>query len=161
ADAKGPPNTRRVEVSSSNAVALFPGSLYVMSGGKLVSVANSAGNATEVAGAVISLYNTDGCSVQNLPAGTAGWAEVTFEANQEYVVTVDDDAVADNGSDNGTMFNVTDETGVANANGTDGTPYSTRKLDGSTGNADTRMFIASRKTGTPGNMGGPSVANVK
>jgi len=148
-------NTRTIAISSSNTVPLAVGSLYYVASGQALGVPASAGNTQDVAGSILRVYTDAGCTVQNCPAATDGYmAEVAFEEGQEYVTTVDDDAFANDGTDNGKMYNVTDETLTANANGLDGSPYSKRQLDGSSENVDTRMFIASRKTGTPGNTGG-------
>lgn len=153
---KGLVNTRDfVPISTSNSVALFIGGTYKMSSGLLVGA--GAGNAEGLSGCIVALYNTSGAAVLNLPISTGGFAEVTYEEGQEYEITVDSTAFAASGADNGKMYNFIAETGTANANGYDGDARSKIQLSGTSENADTRQFVASKIVRIAGNVGG--VAN--
>lgn len=156
ADAKGQVNTRGpIPISASNTVDLFVGSPYAISGGQIIGIPSDADGETEIAGCIVRLCTDGNCTVQNVKASTDGYmAEVTYEAGQEYLITVNDTSFADDGSDNGKMYNLTDETGTASANGFDGTPYSRRQLDGATEGASDKQMIASRKSGLVDNLGG-------
>lgn len=156
ADAKGQVNTRGpVAISSSNAVDLFIGSPYAISGGKIIGIPDNADENTKIAGAIVALFKNNGCVVQNVKASTDGYmAEVSYEADQEYVITVDDDGFADDGTDNGKAYLLTDETATAGSDGFEGDPCSQRQIDGSTEHATDGQMIVSRKSGLIGNQGG-------
>jgi hypothetical protein len=159
-DNKGFVNTRDfVPVGSGNTVDLFVGSPYYMVSGAARGVPLTDTDATdkdlEVAGAIVKLYNSSMVTVQNLPSSTAGYAEVTFEPNQQYLCTIDDTGFADNGSDNGDLYNLKAETNTdANADGFSGSGRSGVKLKGSTEATSDRQMAVSRKTQRVGNVGG-------
>jgi hypothetical protein len=159
-DNKGFVNTRDfVPVSASNTVDLFMGSPYVMASGALTGVALTDTDATdkdlEIAGAVVKLYNSNMVTVLNLPASTAGYAEVTYEPNQQYLCTMDSTHFADNGSDNGDLYNLKPETNTdANADGFSGAARSGVKIKSSTEATSDRQLAVSRKTQRIGNVGG-------
>lgn len=148
-DNKGTVNIRDlVPVSASNSVALFKGSPYTYSSGEIVGI--SPGNSQTYCGAVTKLYNASLREVLNLPVETAGYADVTYEKDQNYMLIVDDTGYT-SPDDNGLMYNLTAETGTANSNGFDGTGFSTVQVDGSTQNASTRMFVISKIVEVEGN----------
>lgn len=159
-DNKGFVNTRDfITVDSGNTVDLFVGSPYYIVAGKLRGVPLTDTDATdkdlEVAGAVVKLYNSSGIGVLNLPSSTAGIAEVTFEANQQYLCTMDSTHFADDGSDNGDLYNLKVEANTdANADGFSGSGRSGVKLKSSTEATSDRQIVVSRKTQRIGNVGG-------
>lgn len=163
-DNKGLVDTRDfIPVSASNAVALFPGSPYYMVSGALRGVPTTGSAGTDkdlsVAGAVVKLYDSNYRTVQNLLASTAGFAEVTYAANQQYLCTINGTGFADNGSDNGDLFNLAVESATANADGFSGAGRSAVQLaSGSEATSDAQMAV-SRKTQRVGNVGG--VANTE
>lgn len=130
---------------------LFKGSPYLITSGTVQAAV--AGNGNLIAGSVVKLYNSNKKEVLNLPASTAGYADVTYQASQRYQITVESTTFAENGSNNGQMYNITDEGGTSNADGLSGTGNSTIQITG-TAAATTRQIIASYKVPKPGNLGG-------
>lgn len=130
---------------------LFTGGPYKITSGTVIAAV--AGNAELIAGSIVQLYDSNEKPVTNLPKSTAGFADVTYRADQRYQITVESTTFADNGSNNGQMYNITDEGGTASANGRDGSSYSTIQITGAAA-ADTRQIIASFKVSKPGNLGG-------
>lgn len=131
--------------------ALFKGSPYKITSGTVQAAV--AGNAELIAGSIVKLYNSNKKEVLNLPASTAGYADVTYQPGQRYQITVESTTFADNGSNNGAMYNITDEGGTANADGFSGSGNSTIQITGAAA-ASTRQIIASFKVRKDGNVGG-------
>lgn len=164
-DNKGQVDTRDfIPVDSDNTVDLFTGSPYYMTGGKLRGVPLTNTDATDkdlsVAGAVVKLYDSNYKTVPNLDASTAGYAEVTYQANQQYICTMDSTHFADDGSDNGDLYNLKQETNSANTNGFDGPSRSGVQLKSSTEATSDRQMAVSRKTQRVGNVGGTAGTEV-
>lgn len=152
---KGVVETRpKVPISASvNTVNdLFVGGPYKITSGTVI--AGVAGNAELLAGVIVKLYDANEKEVKNLPKSTAGFADVTFQENQRYITTISGTEFANDGSNNGAMYNITDEAATASANGLDGDSYSKIQLDGSTEATSTRQIIASFKVLKDGNLGG-------
>lgn len=153
--------TRSIKVSASNSVALGIGSPYYVSGGKALGLGDSAQSTDDIAGVIVLCKKVDGPTVQNIPATTDGYeVEVTYDAKQEYAICMDDDGFADDGSDNGKMYDINDETMTANSNGFDGDAFSKRTLDGSSEATSAKQFVVSRKTGQIRNVGGKAGTEV-
>lgn len=147
--------TREILVSASNTVALGIGSPYYVASGKALGLANGAADDADIAGVIVVCKKANGQTVQNIPASTDGYkVEVTYTSNQEYAITFDTGAFSDTGADNGKMYNINDETMVANVNGFDGDAYSKRTLEGSSEAASAKQFVVSRKSGQINNVGG-------
>ncbi len=130
---------------------LFKGGPYKISSGTVIAAV--AGASELIAGSIVQLYDSSMQKVNNLPKSTAGYADVTYLANQRYQITVESTTFADDGSDNGKTYNITDEGGTASSNGRDGTSYSTIQITG-TAHATDNAIIASKKVEMPGNAGG-------
>lgn len=132
---------------------LFAGGPYkIHSAGTLIAAV--AGDSELIAGSIVQLYDSNKRKVTNLPKSTAGYADVTYLASQRYTITVSGTEFADDGSNNGFTYNITDEGGTASANGFDGSSYSTIQLDGSTEHASNCQIRVSKKVEKPDNVGG-------
>lgn len=155
ADTNGHILTREILVAANNPVPLGIGSPYAVVGGKAVGLANAAESTADIAGVVVLCKKATGLTVQNIPANTAGYAiEATYAPLQEYAICMDNDAFADDGSDNGKMYDINNESMTANTNGIDGDSFSKRTLKGSSEDTEGKQFVVSRKSGQMRNVGG-------
>lgn len=139
-DAKGTVNTREINISAANAMALGINSPYVMN-----ASGEAIGATTTCSGTILGLKKLNGVSVASVPASTAGYkAIVTTDKDQIFQITVSGIQFTD--ADNGKAYNFTAETLVANIDGFNGN-YSRRQLDGATEAAVGAVMTVSRRTG--------------
>lgn len=158
ADNKGSNNIRPmipVSASVNTETDLFPGSAYYLDTGTVCAVPH-AGDETDdtalIAGAVVKLYNSSKREVQNLPSDTDGYADVTYQEDQEYLITINDGNFS-SPADNGMFYNLTAETREdADTNGFDGSASSGLQLDGNSEAAAAKQFIVCRMEPTVGNV---------
>lgn len=152
APAGGGINTRKASVSASNTIALGVGSSVYMSGGSVLGTLTPAvyDGTEKVSGVVVRCYDSNGRSVPNIPASTAGYGvEMTTDPDLRFAITVSGTGIA--AADIGKTYELTDETMTANTNGFDGDSFSKRQLDSATEAAATKQFVVQELTGVPGN----------
>lgn len=154
-DAKGLVNTKAFDVDVANTVPLGKGSPVYLVAGKVRGLANAYSSAGLIAGSVVRICTTANKSVGGCPAATAGYrVEIAYERDQRYEITVDNTAFAEDGSDVGKMYDLSDETLTVVADEMTVGGFSTRQLKGASEAASAKQIIAGTKTGLINNVGG-------
>lgn len=155
-DNKGQVNVRpMIPISLASNFGIFKGSPYRMldSDGTIFVFDGGSDPQSLCSGSVVKIYNSVKKEVINLPAGTPGFADVTFEKSQRYQIVASGTGFSDTGSDNGLTYGLTTETSEALTNGIDGPGNSTVMMDTTQEHATHNTFLASFKVKKPRNLG--------
>lgn len=157
-DASGNVNVRPlmpISAAVNGTFPLFKGSPYQINNGTVAAFDWETDAAALCAGSVVKLYAADGkTEILNIQEGTDGFADVTYDKDQRYLVVMSGTGFADNGSDNGKTYGLTSETATSDPSGMDGSGNSSVQANTATEDASANTFMASFKVQKPGNLGG-------